>query len=35
MTVKDKLRQIVELLDDDVESLEKAMDYLHWLALTC
>jgi hypothetical protein len=32
MTVKEQLRQLVELLDDEVESLEEALDYLRWLA---
>lgn len=32
MGVKEKLRQLVELVDDDVDSLEEAIDYLHWLA---
>lgn len=32
MTIKEKLRQLVECVDDDVDSLEEAIDYLHWLA---
>jgi hypothetical protein len=32
MTIKDQLHQLVDQLDDDVESLEEAIDYLHWLA---
>ena len=32
MSIKDQLRQLVELLDDDVENLDEAIDYLHWLA---
>ncbi|HTE86894.1 MAG TPA: hypothetical protein VK821_19445 [Dehalococcoidia bacterium] len=30
--MKDKLRQLVELIDDDEDSLEEAIDYLRWLA---
>jgi hypothetical protein len=32
MTIKERLRQLIDLLDDDVESLEEAIDYLRWLA---
>ena len=32
MTIKEKLRQLVECVDDDVDSLEEAIDYLHWIA---
>ncbi len=32
MTMKERLRQLVDLLDDDVESLDEAIDYLRWLA---
>lgn len=32
MTVKEQLRQLVDLLDEDVESLEEAITYLRWLA---
>ena len=32
MNIKDQLRQLVELLDDDVENLDEAIEYLHWLA---
>jgi len=32
MTVKEQLRQLVDLIDEDVESLEEAIDYLRWLA---
>jgi len=32
MNIKDRLRQLVELIDDDEESLDEAIDYLRWLA---
>ena len=32
MTVKEQLRRLVDLLDEDVDSLEEAIDYLRWLA---
>lgn len=31
-TIKEQLRQLVEYVDDDVDSLEEAIDYLRWLA---
>ncbi|MSQ23151.1 MAG: hypothetical protein EXR58_01155 [Chloroflexi bacterium] len=32
MTIKEKLRELVELVDDDTDSIEEAIDYLRWLA---
>lgn len=32
MSVKEKLRRLVDLLDDDEEDLDAALDYLRWLA---
>jgi len=32
MPVKEQLRQLIELIDEDVDSLEEAIDYLRWLA---
>jgi hypothetical protein len=32
LTVKEQLRDLVERLDDDTETIEEALDYLRWLA---
>jgi hypothetical protein len=32
LTVKEQLRELVERLDDDTETIEEALDYLRWLA---
>jgi len=32
MNIKDRLRPLIELIDDDEDSLEEAIDYLRWLA---
>ena len=32
MTVKEQLRRLVDLIDEDEDSLEEAIDYLRWLA---
>ncbi len=32
MTVKDRLRELIEFVDDEVDSFDEAIDYLHWLA---
>lgn len=32
MSVKEQLRHLVDLIDEDVDTLEEAIDYLRWLA---
>lgn len=32
MNVKAQLRHLVDLIDEDVDSLEEAIDHLRWLA---